>query len=616
MEIPPSEKFRSHACPLILLLVLYAGVYAKTLGHDFLINWDDDAYITANEAIKGFSPAHLKTIFTTNYVGNFAPLQLLSYMIDHAVWGMRAFGFVLTNLFLHACNGIILYAIVYQVTGRRIWAFLAGYIFLFHPVQVESVAWLSQRKNLLAMFFLLWSFAAYIRYADRPERRTMYYWLSLAAFVMSLLAKSVTVILPLLLIAYDFLYARKTDRWRKLLDKAPYLLLAAVFSIIAIKVQSPEAGGGRIPYINGSVGVTFLTMLPVYVRYLATLFWPLNLSATYSYAVKTVFDTDVIRSLSILATIPVAAVWLYLRDKRLLFWLLGAFICFLPVSQIIPLVTLMNDRYLYVPLLGGATFLAGAAISANERLRQAPARVVFLALSGLWLAALPIISFTRVDVWQDSLALWSDAVKKSPDSFLAWNMLATTQMEMGNHAEAGKAFQRALAINPRSKEALNNFAVLCQRSGSYVKAEEYYRKLLAYYPGEVDALVNLGMLYYNQADYGNALAVFERVLKLRPDAAQIIMYAASASFALGNEAGARRYYGLALHGGMRAEAEFGLACLDSLAGRVEEGLDRLEAAFQHGFRDLARVRQAGELQRLRGSPRYRELVGRYFGNQM
>lgn len=608
------EKIRVHAYPLLLLAVIYCIVYGKTLGHDFLINWDDNAYITDNETIKSFSPAHLKSIFTTNYVGNFAPLQIFSYMIDHSVWGMRPIGFILSNLLLHALNGIILYAIVVQVAGRRMWAFFACFIFLFHPVQVESVAWLSQRKTLLAMFFFLCSLASYIRYAKGIKYRNRYYWISVTAFVLSLLAKSVTVILPLLLLTYDFLYTRDSGSRRRLLDKVPYILLAAVFSVVTFKMQSPEAAGGRIPYINGSILVTLLTMLPVYVRYLSMLFYPVKLSATYSYSIKTALDADVIGSLLLLATLPLTGVWLYRRNKRLLFWFLAAFICFLPLSQIIPLVTLMNDRYLYIPLLGGATFLVGIVIYADEHLTTRRTRAALWAVFGIWLVSLPMITFTRVDVWQNSHALWNDAVKKSPDSFLAWNMLATTFMKEHNHAEAGKAFQRALAINPRSKEVLNNFAVLCQLSGSYERAEEYYKKLLAYYPDEVDALSNLGLLYYNMADYSNALVMYEKVLKLRPDAGRILMHAGSASFATGNANNARTYYQRALSGEMRAEAELCLACLDSLDGRIEQGLNRLEAAFQHGFRDLDRLEQAIELKQVKASPRYRPLLARYFAS--
>lgn len=602
---------RIHCNYFLLLITVFCVVYGKSLGHEFLVNWDDDAYITANAAIRGITLENLKSIFTSNYVGNYAPMQMLSYMLDNALWGMRPFGFILTNITLHALNGMLVYVIVFQLTGKSLHSFLASFIFMFHPVQVESVEWLSQRKNLLAMFFFLCSFATYHYYGTSDRWRELCYGISLTAFILSLLAKSVTVILPVVLLVYDYCYAGKGKQRGNWLDKMPFFLCAAASSLVAIRMQAPEAGGGRIPYIYDSVVTTMLTMLPVYVRYLANILLPTGLSPTYSYAIKSSVDVEVLGSIIILSVFMFLSLRFYLNDKKHLFWLVAALICFIPVSQIVPLVTLMNDRYLYISFIGVAPFLAGTVLNTDDYLAHKNSKYLLRALFCLWLLFLPLRSFVQVDVWKNSLTLWSSATKESSESFLAWNMLATTQMQLGKNMDAAKSFQRALAINPKSKEVLNNFAMFCQLNGSYAKAEENYLKLLELYPGELEALKNLGFLYYTMGEHEKAITVFDKVLKLKPELDQVLVYAGSASFAKGDFLKSRAYFKRALSGKMRGEAEFGLATVDARTGNIEEGVTHLEEAFKFRFNDLDTMVQGDEMKNLKQSPRYIALLKRY-----
>jgi hypothetical protein len=135
-------QFRPHVVSLVLLLALVVAVYGRVLTHGFLFNWDDAQYVMENEAIRGFSWQHLSTIFTTNYVGNYAPVQMLSYMLDYSVWGLSASGFLLSNILIHTLNGLLIYKLFLRFYGGRILAFFGASLFLLHPVQVESVAWI------------------------------------------------------------------------------------------------------------------------------------------------------------------------------------------------------------------------------------------------------------------------------------------------------------------------------------------------------------------------------------------------------------------------------------------------------------------------------------------
>ncbi|HEY6009546.1 MAG TPA: hypothetical protein VIU40_14570, partial [Geobacteraceae bacterium] len=385
-------RLRPHLLPLATLLALVAAVYGGVWEHGFLVNWDDNVYVTGNETVRGISAAHLRTAFTTFFVGNYAPLQIVSYMLDYTVWGLRAGGFLLTNVLLHGAAGLLFYALLVKLHGRRLWAFIGAFIFLLHPVQVESVAWVSQRKNVLAMVFFLVALLLYCAYRQEAGRhRRLAYACSLAAFALALLAKAVTVVLPLVLVCLDVCFLEQGAWRRRLADKAPYLLAAAAVALLTYISQDPAIGGGRSEYWGGSLPATLLTMAPVLVRYLGMIVWPLQLSPAYAQPFKETVDGQVLLSLLVLLLLVGGGFRLFRRDRRLAFWLLFAALAILPVSQFVPLVTLMNDRYLYFPLLGVAAVCGGAVTFLVDRFpgrgrRGVAAAALLLCLPLPWLA--------------------------------------------------------------------------------------------------------------------------------------------------------------------------------------------------------------------------------------
>jgi len=221
------EKLRPHLLPLLVLTGATFAVYGRILGHDFLSNWDDNRYVLENVDIQGFGWDRIKAVFTSYYVGNYAPVHLLSYMLDYALWGLWPGGYLLINILLHTVNGLLLYRLFLQLVSGRIGAFFGAAFFLLHPVQVESVAWVSQRKNVLAMFFFLVAWELYRSYRDSRGRRAGgRYAASLVALLLALLAKSVTVIFLPLMVLFDRCYP-STSRRFSIGDKIPYLLATA-----------------------------------------------------------------------------------------------------------------------------------------------------------------------------------------------------------------------------------------------------------------------------------------------------------------------------------------------------------------------------------------------------
>jgi tetratricopeptide (TPR) repeat protein len=521
------SPIKPHLLPVALLLTLTFAAYGDLFHHDFLISWDDSLYVTGNEAVRGFTADHLRAAFTRFYVGNYAPLQLLSYMLDYTLWGMRAGGFLLTNVVLHAGSGLLFYLLVFRLHGRRLWAFIASFVFLLHPVQVESVAWVSQRKNVLALSLFLLSLLLYRGYRQKGRGRgRAAYFGSLLAFSLSLLAKAVSVILPAVLVCLDACFLQRGEWRRRLPDKLPYLLAAAAVGILTYVSQDPEIGGGRSAYWGGSLATTLLTMLPVFVRYLVMILWPARLSPVYDQPFKDAVDGQVLFAALILVLVVGAGFLLCRGNRRLAFWLLFYAIALLPVSQVVPLVTLMNDRYLYFPLLGFAAFFAGVVTLLADSL---PARwgrgVVAGAL--LLLLPLPLLAHRQAAVWENATTLWRHAVDVQPGASLAWLGYGHALMTDGYPREALAALLRSYELYPEDEDTLLNLGLLYKRLQAPLAGRPYLLQLTRANPRHFGGLVTLGENYRMTRDYGAAEGAFRAALALRPGDATVLGHLAT-----------------------------------------------------------------------------------------
>lgn len=551
INAPAQQRYRHLPC-LALLLLLAAAIYAQTLGFGFLTNWDDTIYVTQNRSIQEFSLRAVITQFTTTYQGNYAPLQMLSYMLDHAVWGLKPAGYHLSNLLLHAANGCLFYLLATAISNSRLAGLLAAAIFIAHPVQVETVAWISQRKTLLAMLFFLAAFLLYRQSRLDDRRQGALYLLSLGAFIAALLAKSAAVALPLCLLFHDLLIHgsgnRQTVRWQRLL---PFGVIALCAAVTTIMTQSPELAGGRSGYHGGSPYATLLTMLPVTIRYLGMLLWPKHLSAVYLPEIKTAPDLVVAGSAALLAGFAAAAGALCRRKSLFCFWLLLFFTGLLPVCQLVPLVTLMNDRYLYFPLLGAAG-LAGQAIALLVARRPAQ-RYLLCVVTLLPLLFLSVGSHRRAGVWRDSVSLWQDTSARYPNNRDIMAALAESYRQAGDGEAALAAYRQALSpggefADPRQElHAMEAAAALLLERSRYDDAEILLARLLQRFPGNPAALLRLGNLHLEQGRLEQAGDCFRAVLAsgsdgpdLRVAMARLSMRTGSTKEALQHLAEARR----------------------------------------------------------------------------
>jgi Flp pilus assembly protein TadD len=528
---------------------------------------------------------------------------------------LRPSGFIFSNVLIHAVNGILYYLLLFRMNRRIALGFLAAFVFLFHPVQVESVAWISQRKNLLAMLFFLSSFHFYVSYRTTGKPRSEFFYISsILAFVLALLTKSVTVILPLVLILYDLCYHEKSDRKSWMTNKIPFLFAAGAALLIALKSQLPENDGGRISYaIEGPLGV-FYTMLTVLARYFRIIFWPTELSAIYMPAMKVRIDGAVAWSALLAVVLVVLGYYLYRRRKEHFFWYALFFIGLLPVSQIVPIVTLMNDRYLYFPLLGAAAFYGFLALSSVENAIDIKKIGLSLFLCIL-IMPLPLLSWQRTSVWSNDTSLWMDTARKTPSSPLAWNGLGMAYVNAGRYDEAADSFLKALSIDPDYELALNNIGALYNSRGKLSEARPFLLKVVDLFPDDINGLMNLGINYFISHDFQNAELTFKKVLALEPQSPDALSRLGDVYLKMKKLDMARRYYREAIEmGGSKAYLEYGLACVESLSGHTQESLERLETAFKMGYNDFQNITHDAALDNVRGLANFQSLMHKYFGN--
>lgn len=611
-------RLRPHLLPVLLLTVAIVAVFGQILGHDFIRSWDDNRYVLDNADIQGFDPERLRTVFTSYYVGNYAPVQMVSYMLDYKLWGLHAGGFLLTNLLLHLGNALLVYRLLLSLVGGRLAAWAGAMLFALHPVQVETVAWISQRKNLLALFFFLLAWLFYLAMDAEHRKRRLYYGASIVALLFALLAKSVAVFFPFAMLLFDHCYRRAPLKSR-LLDKIPYLLVSLVAVVMALLSQTPDygewgAGGGRAPYHGGSPWATFLTMLPVYCRYLQLIFWPTGLSAVYNPPVHTHPDAGVLAAAALLAVCAAGAFLLYRHDRRTAFWVFLALLALLPVSQIIPLVTLMNDRYLYFPMVGVAGVLACCLKLAVERVPALRPGLLgcLVILCGILLA----LSFRRAAVWRDGVALWSDAVTKSPNVALAWEGLgeAYHNSAAGRLAAAIPAYREAIRLCPGSDISRYNLGAVYFALNDYGNAQRVLHELLTISPRNVMGWALYGDLALKQFDYAEAERRYRKALSLQPEAAPVYKKLGNLLVVTGrlDEAKAVHLQIESLQGGFDPINAYDLAKIDALQGDTTGALFWLEQALSRGYSDFSGIMADEELTPVFADGRFAALVGRYF----
>ncbi|HZW89700.1 MAG TPA: tetratricopeptide repeat protein, partial [Myxococcaceae bacterium] len=516
---------------LLLPAAIVAAValaMGHAVGHPFLRANDELETVVENPVVQGPLLQAFGAAFRTISVGAWAPLHLISHSLDRAVFGEWAGGSVLVNLLLHVLNALLVAGLVERLGAPRLAVWVAAMVFAIHPVQVESVVSITQRKTVLSTFFLLGAMHAWISYATAPrERSRQPYALALLSGVAALLTKPVAVILPLTVALLDIPLRRARASWQWIVEKLPFGAAAVAVVVItvlskteitsatAVTGQTRVRGFAGLDWYGGGPLQTFLTELTVVPRYFGLILWPRDLSIIYTPPVRTGVDLTVFASSLLLIGISAVAILLARRQPRITCWIGLFFVGLLPVSQIIPQTTLMNDRYLYVPLVGGAPLVGEMLALGAARLPRIGRRVLVAGGVALGLL-LVVISRERVSLWASDLALWSDAARKAPEARLAWYNLGHFREETGDPGGATDAFVRASELDPADPFSASHASALLMRRGEFGRALPLAERAARLIPSEFDTQYNVGFLRFVLGDVVDARAAFEHAVELQP----------------------------------------------------------------------------------------------------
>ncbi len=471
VPLPRISRWQLHHLvhPLILAgLTLF--VFREGSTHEFT-NWDDWKYIVENPLIRGFSLDRVWTAFTRFHVFNYNPLHLVSYMVDYEIWGLQAGGFFLTSLALHVATGFIFYFLALNWLRSGTAALLVAALFLVHPTRVESVAWLSERKDVLSGFFGAAALLAYAKHLERipgdggPSRRWILPVIVWLLFLFALLSKSQLVTLPLVLVAMDL--CRRRPLRAAILSKGPLFALSAVFSLLTLWAHAGE----------GSQGISFpeslLVPLAALPRYLLQIVWPTALSPYHDFSPRDFHSPAWVGAgLALLALLALTA-WRSLRGDRVWFFAVVWFLAFLaPVIGIVRINILLADRYLYLSILGPLLALASTALAA-DRARRPMAIAAAVAVSAFaWQTA------GYLPVFHDTESLWARVLEVCPGSSMAHSNLGACFRMQGRGAEAALHYDADLAERPYFEESFLGRAIIHAAAGEKEDARRLYETLL------------------------------------------------------------------------------------------------------------------------------------------
>lgn len=508
---PPSTAGPSRWAPPVVSLLLAAiviGIYARTLTHSFL-SFDDNVYVTENSYVNsGFNWGGVAWAFRSTAATNWHPLTWLSHILDCQIYGLNPWGHHLTNLLLHIANTLLLFSLLLRMTGS-IWrgAFTAA-LFGVHPLHVESVAWIAERKDVLSAFFWLATMWFYVSFTKRPSTR--HYVLVVLVFMLGLMTKPMLVTLPLVLLLIDFWPLNRLQATSKkaslIIEKIPLFMLSIASAIITFIAQ--RQGGAVSSLSHLSFSERLINAVCSYTAYLSSTIWPIGLSAFYPIPRE---GTPVFIALSAAALLLAitAVVFVYRKHVPCLFvgwsWYL---ITLIPVIGLVQVgAQARADRYTYIPLIGIFIAISWGIPDFIRRKRSLRGilTTVLKAAAIVWIVLLSVAAWVQAGFWRDSVSLFSHSAAVTKDNALAYNNWGFALSREGRLDEAIQKYKKALQISPKWAEARSNLADALSDKGDISEAIDQYRQAIILRPTWPQPANNLAwiMATHEQAIYRN-----------------------------------------------------------------------------------------------------------------
>jgi len=517
----------------IFLAILTFTVYSQVQDHEF-INFDDNRYVTESSLVQaGLTTESIIRVFTTTHFGAWIPITSLSYMLDYQLYGLNPKGYLLTNLFFHIANSLLLFLIFFRMTGA-IWqsAFVAS-MFAFHPLNVESVAWISERKNVLSTLFWLLTMWTYIHYSEKQTVKR--YSLVFLFFALGLMSKRMLVTLPFVLLLMDYWplrrlkfgkekgsneileknTAKKSEAFRLVVEKIPLFLLTIGLSIVTLLLAKIASG---IHYLDiASLQARLTNAMVLYLEYLRKMIWPEKLAIFYPHPGNTLAVSQGILCGMVLVGITIISIRLIRKAPYFAvgwFWYLGTLV---PVIGIVEVGGhLMADRYAYIPLIGIFIIVAWGLPELMSKWRYK--EKVLSVSAGIIICTLLVTTWKQVSHWQNSITAFKHAIrvtdKKYPNLAIMHNNLGLALFDEQKNEEAISHYKMAIRLKPYYVDAHYNLGNALSTQKKIDEAIAHYRMAIRLKPDHVNAHYNLGITLSNENKNEKAILHYKIIIRI------------------------------------------------------------------------------------------------------
>jgi Flp pilus assembly protein TadD len=491
---------------LCLLLVVATLVLYNPVNRHPFVNYDDDVYVTENPHIQnGLRADTIAWALTSTEQANWHPITWMSHALDYSLFHQNPAGHHFTSLLIHAMNVVLLFLLVAYSTKRVGPSLFVALVFAIHPINVESVAWIAERKNVLSTFFFLGAIGAYGWYAQKPHWQR---YLPVAGlFVLGLMSKPMVVTLPFVLMLLDYwplgrirgvpfgtLGAPQSSPAKLLVEKLPLLALSAASAVITVQAQ--QAGGAMRSTVQFSLGVRLENAVVAYAMYLWKMIWPSHLAPIYPHPGDSLAAWQV--AVSVLVLLAVTGIALAYRSKRYLLtgwlWFLGTLIPVIGLVQVGD--QAMADRYAYIPLIGIFVMIAWGVADLADSLRLGVSLRLVAAICVL--LAFSLATYRQLGYWSSNYDLWSHALAVTDRNFIAQDNLGGALLLLDRPDDAYAHFQVAAEINPRDPMSRSNLGAYLQEHGHLNRAIEQYKSVISITSDSgvlAGAYANLGSAY-------------------------------------------------------------------------------------------------------------------------
>jgi len=504
ISTPPSRVL-SDSWLYFALLVLIVLVYAQVRTFDF-VSYDDPDYVTNNPVVKnGITLAGLRWALTSSFAGNWFPLTWFSHMLDYTLFGMNSGLHHLTSVLIHALTALVCFVVFAQMTGARWMSAMVAFLFALHPMHVESVAWIAERKDVLSALFEALTLWVYLKYSLRPTASR--YISTLVVFCLGLMAKPMLVTVPLLLVLIDFWPLR---RGLRLVEKLPFLALSLAVSVVTYVVHKDVGAAVSLELIPTSTRLA--NAVVSYWIYLYKALVPLHLAVFYPY--PTSFSPlPTLAAALFLGLLTAACVWQATRRPYLLVGWLWYLISLLPVIGIIQVGSqAYADRYSYLPLMG---IFVALVWTAADLLRTRPWAATTLA-NCVGVACLSL-TWLQIQYWRNSISLYQHAIEVTTDNYVARYNLAAVDEARGDLSAAEGQLQETVRIRPFFVVARSAFGQVLAEEGKHDRAVEELKIAETLKPSDPDTHFRLGASLGALGRIEDAISEFSSGLRLRPD---------------------------------------------------------------------------------------------------